>query len=818
MQSRFQRLITPWKRAFVHTGDVDAGIDLVARAKKDIPDQEIYAEEDPHAFAWIHFIQPSRRSISRYVAELFPSTKWIRRYNRHWLINDSISGLTIGLVVVPQGIAYALLARLTPEYGLYTSFVGAALYWIFGTSKDIRKWWTGLTSLWTTIVGSLLIGSAVTSIEESHPGKYTPEEVAKALSLISGAVLLFLGFARLGWLLDFIPYIPISAFVTAASITIMSTQLPMLLGIPNINTRHAPYRVFIDTFKGLSRTRLDAAIGLTALTFLFVLKSVCARMEQRQQQRKRLWTMLSSIRMAVTVLLFTFVSWLVNRHADPSATKFRIVGKMEQGFRRAAVPHPSTELVSLIVTDLPAIVIILIIEHIAIAKSFGRVFNYQIQPSQEIVALGAANIFSPFVGGYVCTGSFGASAVLANSGVKTPLAGVFSSGVVVLALYALTSVFRYIPMASLSALVLHATFNLIARPSTLYKYWRLSPLELVIWVIGVIVAIFTSLETSIYTTTAVSAVLLLLRMSRSKGYLLGQVEIFSTAQDVHRMAVGGSAGSFPAHNSHLTSQWDAMSRQTFISLERQDYTNPKLKVDSPYSGVFIYRFPEGLNYTNQNLHMAEILRLINKRTRPTCNDDGILPHDRLWNDPGPNADCTNTQDRPLLRAIILDCSSINNVDITSVQGLVDIRNSLAKYAAPEQVEWHFANLNNSWARRALTVAGFGVPAGLTKDNLQEKELLYLVAALEPKDGDNGDRVQEKDDLEHASNLRDNTSGSTIRRRTDLMGKGTIGGVNRPHFHVDLLDAMNVAVHEAKRKDGKITSRETPERSTTSSSA
>ncbi|KAF2226089.1 sulfate transporter family-domain-containing protein [Elsinoe ampelina] len=792
MQGRFQRLVTPWKQAFVDAGDADAGIDLVARAKKAIPGQGVYTEEDPHAFAWIYSIKPSRRSISRYVAELFPSTKWIRRYNRHWLANDLISGLTIGLVVVPQGIAYALLARLTPEYGLYTSFVGAALYWIFGTSKDIV--------IGTTIVGSLLIGSAVTSIEESHPGQYTPEEVAKALSLMSGAVLLFLGFARLGWLLDFIPYIPISAFVTAASITIMSTQLPMLLGIPDINTRNAPYRVFIDTFKGLQRTRLDAAIGLTALTFLFVLKSVCTKIEQRQAQRKRLWTMLSSIRMAVTVLLFTFVSWIVNRHADPGATKFRIVGKMEQGFRRAAVPHPSTELVGLIVADLPAIVIILIIEHIAIAKSFGRVFNYQIQPSQEIVALGAANIFSPFVGGYVCTGSFGASAVLANSGVRTPLAGLFSSGVVVLALYALTSVFRYIPMASLSALVLHATFNLIARPTTLYKYWRLSPLELVIWIIGVVVAIFTSLETSIYTTTAVSAVLLLLRMSRSKGYLLGQVEIFSTAQEVHRMAAGSPSGSSPAHNSHLTSQWDAMSRQTFISLERQDYTNPKLKVDSPYAGVFIYRFPEGLNYTNQNLHMAEILRLIKERTRPTCDDDGTLPHDRLWNDPGPDADGPKTQDRPLLRAIILDCSSINNVDITSVQGLVDIRNSLAKYAAPERVEWHFASLNNSWARRALTVAGFGVPAGLTKENLQEKELLYLVAALEPKDNDS---VQDKGDLEHASTSTDSAIVRALRKRTDLPGKGTIGGVNRPHFHVDLLGAVKVAVRDAKRREGMV---------------
>ncbi|KAF4552169.1 Sulfate permease-like protein 3 [Elsinoe fawcettii] len=761
MQSRLQRLAAPLKQGFVHAGHDSPGIDLVDRARKRLPDSAVYVEKDPSVSTWFRSIRVTKSSLLHYVHELFPSVGWVRRYNRHWLANDAIAGLTIGLVVVPQGIAYALLAQLTPEYGLYTSFVGAALYWVFGTSKDIV--------IGTTIVGSLLVGSAVTSIEESHPGKYTPEEVAKAVSLISGAVLLFLGFARLGWLLDFIPYIPISAFVTAASITIMSTQIPMLLGIPGINTRRAPYLVFIDTLKRLPCTRLDAVVGLTALTLLFVIKHLCAYMEQRNPQRKRLWTMLSSVRMATTVLLFTFISWLVNRNQDASSTKFRIVGKMEQGFRRAAVPHPSTELLGLIVTDLPAIVIILIIEHIAIAKSFGRVFNYSIQPSQETVALGAANIFSPFVGGYVCTGSFGASAVLANSGVRTPLAGLFSAGIVVLALYALTAVFKYIPMASLSALVLHATWNLIARPSTLYKYWRLSPLELVIWFIGVIVAVFTSLEISIYTTIAASAVLLLLRISRSKGYLLGQVEIFSTAQEVHRMA---SPPSSPASaDPHLTSHWDFMSRKTFISLDQQSYTNPSLRVESPYPGVFIYRFPEGLNYTNQSLHTTEILRLIKSRTRPTRDDDGIPPKDRLWNDPGPGLDRERNRHRPVLRAVILDCSSVNNVDITSVQGLVDLRNALAKYAAPEEVEWHFARLENVWARRALGVAGFGTPSGEVKEGGGERELLYLVAALEPK-GETGEEV--KADVENVRATTGGTEGE-VRRRGEMVGRGTVAG-------------------------------------------
>src|SRR5262249_55668026 len=161
-------------------------------------------------------------------------------------------------------------------------------------------------------------------------------------------------------------------------------------------------------------------------------------------------------------------------------------------FRHAGVPRLDADLLGLIAPELPAIVMILIIEHIAIAKSFGRIFNYTISPSQEILAQGAANLFGPFVGGYVCTGSFGASAVLSKAGARPPLAGLFSAMILVLALYALTSVFYYIPMAALGGLIIHAVSNLVTPPRALYRYWLLSPIELLIWVVGVALALFSS--------------------------------------------------------------------------------------------------------------------------------------------------------------------------------------------------------------------------------------------------------------------------------------------------------------------------------------
>lgn len=193
----------------------------------------------------------------------------------------------------------------------------------------------------TTAVGSLLVGQVVSQVADAAPNQYLPEQIAHALSLLAGAVLLFFGLLRLGWIIEFIPYVPISAFVTSAGITIMSTQFPTALGIPNINTREAPYRVIINTLRGLPNIHLDAAIGLSSIVLLFAIRNFCSMMERRQPGQKRLWTFLSSLRLTFTMLLFTLVSFLVHRGKPMGDNKFRIVGNIEQGMRHS---HPVTSL------------------------------------------------------------------------------------------------------------------------------------------------------------------------------------------------------------------------------------------------------------------------------------------------------------------------------------------------------------------------------------------------------------------------------------------------------------------------------------------
>ncbi|RDA95007.1 hypothetical protein CP533_2108 [Ophiocordyceps camponoti-saundersi (nom. inval.)] len=654
---------------------------------------ETYTEDEPTVCEWFGQLTPTWGGARCYLVNLFPSASWIRRYNLRWLAGDLIAGITIGLVVVPQALAYASLAQLPPAYGLYTSFTGAALYWLFGTSKDIV--------IGSTAVGSLLVGQVVSRVQEASPGTYKPEETAHVLSLITGMILLGFGLLRLGWIIEFIPYIPISAFVTSASITIMSTQLPVTLGIPEVDTRQPPYLVILSTLRGLGRIRLDAAIGISAIVLLFAVKGFCSAMEKRQPKYKRGWAYVSSLRLTFTMLLFTLVSYLVHRKTDE--IKFRIVGHIERGFVLATIPVPKMGLLREILPELPAVAMILVIEHIAIAKSMGKLFGYSIDPSQETVALGAANFLSPFVGGYVCTGSFGASACLSKAGAKSPLASLFSAALLVLVLYALTTVFYYIPNAALAGIIIHAVCNLVMSPKKLYKYWQLSPPELIIWVVSVALAVFTSLETSIYVGIGLSSALLLVRMARSKGDFLGRVRV---------RQVSASDGE----------QLDDGSRDVFLPLDRKDGTNPAIKMESsPYPGVFVYRLNEGFNYTNQAHHIERLTRHIVTMTRPGAEEEQQQhlerDSDRLWNDPGPSSSSSTTMTSarrrtlPRLRAVVLDLAAVNHVDVTSVQGLMDLRSCLDRHAAPDRVSWHLANVHNRWTRRALAAAGFGRPHG-----------------------------------------------------------------------------------------------------------
>lgn len=259
-------------------------------------------------------------------------------------------------------------------------------------------------------------------------------------------------------------------------------------------------------------------------------------------------------------------------------------------------------------------IIVLIIEHIAISKSFGRINNYVIDPSQELVAIGFTNLLGPFLGAYPATGSFSRTAIKSKAGVRTPLAGMFTAVIVLLALYALTSVFYYIPMGALSGLIIHAVGDLITPPDVVYQFWEVSPIEVFIFFGGVLLTIFTEIENGIYLTIAASAALLLFRLAKAKGNFLGKVKVYRVTKD----------GPFRKDDDGKSDDDDdtrLSARDAFLPYDHQDGFNPSIDAHSPYPGVFIYRFNEGFNYPNQARYLDDLTTYIFKATRRTRLDN-----------------------------------------------------------------------------------------------------------------------------------------------------------------------------------------------------
>ncbi|CAI6339602.1 unnamed protein product [Periconia digitata] len=710
-----------------------------------------YVEDEPTVGEWLSRFKPSGGGAKRYIRSLFPFWNWIFHYNFSWLFGDVVAGVTVGFVVIPQGMAYALLAKLPPEYGLYTSFVGFLLYWAFATSKDI--------TIGTVAVMSTIVGNIVTKVQKTHKD-IAAEEIARALAIIAGAVLLAIGLTRLGRIVELIPLIAISSFMTGAAFSIGVGQVPALLGISGINTRGATYLVIIETLKNLPKAKLDAAMGVSALAMLYAIRIFCNIMTKKQPHRKKMWFFLSTLRMAFVILLYIMISWLANRNVpgvkgSASKAKFKILGRVPRGFQHAGAPNMSPKILSAIAPDIPVTIIVLILEHIAISKSFGRINNYVINPSQELVAVGFTNLLGPFLGAYPATGSFSRTAIKSKAGVRTPLAGVFTAVIVLLALYALTAVFFYIPSASLAAIIIHAVGDLITPPNIVFQYWETSPLEVVIFFAGVLITVFTDIEKGIYTTIGASGGLLLWRMLFTHGTVLGKVKI-------HRATTDAIAS--------------APVRDAYIPVNHRDGTNPLVEPESPYPGIMIFRFTGGFTYVNQQGYMDELVAHAQHIARPTQLNRYAKLGDRPWNDPGPRRGKQIDEDdhRPTLRAIVLDFSTVNHLDVTTVQGLIDVRDQLDRYAAPDVVEWHFASVSNRWAKRALTTAGFGYVNTQRAHSRKHWNPVYSFASLD-----------------------DNTT----HKRTDVESQGVqsrgkvaaLHGLNRPFFHLDVQAAVESAI-------------------------
>ncbi|XP_078691505.1 sodium-independent sulfate anion transporter-like [Branchiostoma floridae x Branchiostoma belcheri] len=443
----------------------------------------------------------------RYLKKRLPIVEWLPRYNLEKFQGDLIAGLTVGLTVIPQGLAYAAVAELPLQHGLYSAFMGCFVYCFLGTSKDITLGPTALMSL------------MMAQYAEGQPA------IAIALCLFTGLVQFVMGILRLGFLLNFMAVPVNSGFVTAAAIIIGFGQLKLILGLKGVR-KPFMWNIY-DTFRKIEETNYwDLTLGLISFITLLVLKFIKDRdwdkgrdsgiplTQVQRVGRKTIW-LVGTARNAIIVLVTTIIAGVLYVY---NIKPFTMTKEVPPGFPPVRPPSFSyqhgnhtvegEEFFTHLGAGVAVIPMIGLLENIAIAKAFASKNRYTIDATQELFALGIANTVSSFFGSYPVTGSFSRTAVNSASGVMTPMGTIFTGTLVILATLFVTPYFMYIPSAALGAVIIASVINMVEFEH-ITEQWRVHKPDVFVWVITFFCVLFLGIEYGILAGVGVALALLL---------------------------------------------------------------------------------------------------------------------------------------------------------------------------------------------------------------------------------------------------------------------------------------------------------------------
>lgn len=424
----------------------------------------------------------------RLVNKRVPVTTWLPLYTFSTLFQDLLAGFTVGLTEIPQAIAYAIVAGLPPQYGLYSGLLDCVVYFIFGTCKDIN--------IGPTAIMSLMV--------QPHVEKMGPD-MAVLITFLSGCIIFIFGLLHLGFLIEFFSYPVIAGFTTAAAIQIASSQIKGLLGIPGKANEFL--EAWMNVIKNISQVNLyDALLGVISIILLILMKQMNVfgsrngRAEwspSRNVFGKIIWLM-SIARNAIVVIIGTLIAWILYQH---DIKPFVLTGNIGKGLPSLQLPPFSTEynnhtytfidMVKQYESSIAFVPLIAILEHIAISKAFAK--GKTIDATQEMIALGLCNLAGSFIRSMPVTGSFTRTAVNYASGVQTPLAGLVVSVMVLLALGFLTTTFFFIPKATLAAVVICAMIYLIDYKA-IATLWKTKKIDLIPFSVTLVSSLLIGLE------------------------------------------------------------------------------------------------------------------------------------------------------------------------------------------------------------------------------------------------------------------------------------------------------------------------------------
>jgi SulP family sulfate permease len=470
-------------------------------------------------------LRPDRTSLNfsrpTGAARWLPILTWLPVYTRSQFGNDGLAALIVTIMLIPQSLAYAMLAGLPPQMGLYASILPLVAYALFGTSR-------------TLAVGPVAVVSLMTAASVGElAAQGTPEYIALAiaLALLSGVMLILLGILRLGFIANFLSHPVIAGFITASAILIAAGQIKHILAIPLTG----------DTLWEMGRSALaqplsvngpTLAIGVTVTAFLFGVRTHLKPLLTNLGLSPRAADMTAKAGPVVAVAATAAITAMMG--LDQQGV--RIVGAIPQGLPPLTLPDfaavPWGELF------VPALIISLVgfVESISVAQTLAAKRRQRIVPDQELIGLGASNIAASMTGGYPVTGGFARSVVNFDAGAETPLAGALTAIGILIATLALTPYLYYLPQATLAATIIVAVLSLVDF-GVIKRTYAYSKSDFTAMLATIGVTLFVGIEPGIVSGVVLSLILHIHRSSRPHVAVVGQVPGTEHFRNINRHAV-----------------------------------------------------------------------------------------------------------------------------------------------------------------------------------------------------------------------------------------------------------------------------------------
>jgi len=421
-----------------------------------------------------------------------PILEWLPTYNTNLFKGDLVAGLTVGVMLIPQGMAYAMLAGMPPIYGLYASMIPLILYAIFGTSRQL--------AVGPVAMISLLIAAGVGAIT-SDPATFV--SLAILLALMVGVIQFLMGIFRLGFLVNFLSHPVIAGFTSAAALIIGFSQLKHLLGI-NIPRSNHIHEIIGNAFANSSAINLQTlTIGLVAIALIFLVKKVKL-----------------PIPGPLLAVVFGIGAVYALGWYDEGV---KIVGEVPKGLPVFKIPSLDFESIKTLLPIALTISFISFMESIAVAKAIqAKHKNYKIVPNQELIALGMANIGGSFFQAFPTTGGFSRTAVNDQSGAKTGMAAIISAILIALTLLFLTPLFYYLPKAILASVIMVAVFGLIDFKEARHL-WHTDRSDFCMMLVTFIGTLTLGIEEGILIGVILSLALIVFRTTQPHTAILGKI-------------------------------------------------------------------------------------------------------------------------------------------------------------------------------------------------------------------------------------------------------------------------------------------------------